>query len=191
MLSNNRHSITLRILGVRTRLCFGDTSIHSHTKNGKSSLSAVFESIFFYETLCNVLSLTLVARYRFPKADVKVIVCFLVKEREFSSFYLSLHAQKHEKEKKKTVERQIMSPFVLSSFSISAVSNLALSQNFYSAAILTMSLIASPPSQKMKLIFPPLPPTSVTSICTCPWSIRLSTSPFHPSTGHLPVSLTG
>ena len=40
-------------------------------------------------------------RYRFPKADVKVIVDFLVKEREFNSFYLSLHAQKHEKEKKK------------------------------------------------------------------------------------------
>ena len=75
--------------------------IHTHTQNGESSPSAVFESIFFYETLCNVLSLTLVARYRFPKADVKVIVDFLVKEREFNSFYLSLHAQKHEKEKKK------------------------------------------------------------------------------------------
>ena len=110
MLSNNRHSITLRILGVRTRLCFGDTSIHSHTKNGKSSPSAVFESIFFYETLCNVLSLTLVARYRFPKADVKVIVYFLVKEREFSSFYLSLHAQKHEKEKKKLLKGKLCLP---------------------------------------------------------------------------------
>ena len=52
MLSNNRHSITLRILGVRTRLSFGDTSIHSHKKNGKSSPTAVFDSIFFYETLC-------------------------------------------------------------------------------------------------------------------------------------------
>ena len=40
-------------------------------------------------------------------------------------------------------------------------------------------------------IFPPLPATNVTSICTCPWSILLSTSPSHPSTGHLPVSLTG
>ena len=48
-----------------------------------------------------VLSLTLVARYRFPKADVKVIVDFLVKEREFNSFYLSLHVQKREKKKKR------------------------------------------------------------------------------------------
>ena len=128
-----------------------------------------------------VLSLTLVARYRFPKADVKVIVDFLVKEREFNSFYFSLHVQKREKEKKKkeTVERQIMAPFVLSSFSISAVSNLALFQNFYSAAILTTSLIASPPSSLHFLppmspafapvlgpfFFPPVPPTPVLVIC--------------------------
>ena len=179
MLSNNRHSIALRILGVRTRLSFGDTSIHLHKKNGKSSPTAVFDSIFFYETLCKFSVWPWLQGTDFQKQMWRLLlISWWKKENSIPFTYLYMFRNVRRK-KKETVERQIMAPFVLSSFSICAVSNLALSQNFYSAAILTTSLIASPPSSLHFLppvspafapvlgpfFFPPVPPTPVLVIC--------------------------
>ena len=187
MLSNNRHSITLRILGVRTRLSFGDTSIHSHKKNGKSSPTAVFDSIFFYETLCKFSVWPWLQGTDFQKQMWRLLLISWWKKENsipFTSLYMFRNVRRKKKKKRNCWKANYGSLCPIFLLHICCFQPCSFSE-------LLLCCHSDNEPHCISSIFPPLPATNVTSICTCPWSILLSTSPSHPSTGHLPVSLTG